>query len=575
MPAKPFAVCDSETDPFKKDRIPQPFLWGYYDGKKFRHWRDTKEFVDFVKPLRIILYAHNGGKFDFMYLLKYLEETRAQIINGRIVSLYLGACELRDSFAAIPEALEKFGGKKQIDYDKLEEHCREDHMAEIIDYCYHDCKSLYDTLKIYRAIAGKQKTIASNALQFARKAGMNPGKTNHRFDEKYRLFYFGGRTECFQPGTHNDIRIFDLNSAYPFAMTHDHATGNEFVRWGDIKDLTHAQLERAFIVLNCFAKGAFPKRVIGPQGGLSFPHEYGEYHVTGWEYLVAKEFNLIDDEEITSVRVAEKTISFKDYVDHWFAYKKQYSERLDNGELKYPIEYTVGKTMQNSLYGKLSQNPARYYDYRYLPAGTKICPFELDSEMIDQDICGLCGKKGKEHGWQLHCEFEGHEIHRREAIHKYKYDLGAQWVGKPIYNNVATGASITGFTRAHLLRAIHTVGIGNVIYCDTDSMFVKAGADISGLSISNKLGDWKLEGSATVGHFAGKKLYGVDLGAHRDPQKRYKIASKGSKLTYDNILDIISGKTVKWENKAPTFHIDGSADFVVRDIRATGMLKPS
>lgn len=569
MPAKPFVAIDCETDPFLKNRIPEPFLWGYYDGHQFQTFSDTAKFVEFIQPRKVIAYAHNGGKFDFMYLLKYIQETRAQIINGRIVSMYLGLCELRDSFSVIPEALSKFGGKTEIDYAKLEATVRHLHMVEIRDYLYHDCKSLYDTMKVYRDIAGKHKTIASNALAFSKKNGMDPGKTNARFDQKYRRFYFGGRTECLQPGTHNNIKCFDINSAYPFAMTHDHATGSEFMRHGRLDDLSDEQIGRAFIVLECFSRGAFPKRVMGPNGGLSFPHEFGEYYVTGWEYLVARDFGLFENTKILSVRITNNTINFRNYVEHWFEYKKQHSEKLPNGKHKFPIEYTVGKIMQNSLYGKLAQDITKYFDYKYTKAGTRLCHFEPDN---GTEKCLLCGQNAIDHGWQLHSEFGDHEIHRREALWKHKFKYGADWQARSFYNNVATGASITGFTRAHLLRVMHTVGIDNVLYCDTDSLFVKANADCSGIPLSNKLGDWKLEYYAPIGHFCGKKIYGVDLGAQSGLGERYKIASKGSKLTYDNILDIVSGKTITWENQAPTFHIDGSADFVVRKIRATGKL---
>lgn len=543
--ARRFAVCDCETDPFLKDRIPVPFIWGYFDGKEYKEFTDTSDFVKFIRNKSIILYAHNGGKFDFMFLLQYVGETRAQIINGRIVSIYLGLCELRDSFAAIPEALAKFGGKKEIAYWKFEKHSRQLHMPEIREYLYYDCKSLYDTLSVYRAIAGTHKTIASNALSFARKLKIDVGKTNATFDDKYRSFYFGGRTECFRPGTHRNVRMLDIHSAYPYAMLQNHATGNAFVRGNSLDGMSDYEISRSFIVIECKSYGAFPKRT---HEGLSFPHEYDEYFVTGWEYLVARDFGLIDNVKIQSVRSTNEIINFRPYVEHWYKYKNDHSEKLKTGKRKYPIEYTIGKTMMNALYGKLAQNPARYYDYKYVPAGT----------IIDKD-----------NGWDLHTEFGNHEIHRRSTLWKYKNEYGMQWESKPIFNNVATGASITGFTRAHLLRAIHTIGIENAIYCDTDSIFCNASADISNLPQSNVIGDWENEGIATIGHFAGKKLYGLDLGQEKSPDERYKIACKGSKLSFQEIEKIISGETVTWENKAPTFHIDGKACFIVRSISAT------
>src|SRR5690348_6098548 len=103
--------------------------------------------------------------------------------------------------------------------------------------------------------------------------------------------------------------------------------------------------------------------------------------------------------------------------------------------------------MQNALYGKMAQDPARYYDYIYCEGGTEI---------------------DRENGWELADEYKGIEVHRREALWKYKKEFGDEWRKYPLYNNVATGASITGFARANLLRGIMAVGKEHVIYCDTD-----------------------------------------------------------------------------------------------------------
>ena len=70
---KRIATIDAETDPFKKGRVPKPFLWGWFDGKDYREFTDTRKAVAFIKKQNCICYAHNGGKFDFHYLLAYLE----------------------------------------------------------------------------------------------------------------------------------------------------------------------------------------------------------------------------------------------------------------------------------------------------------------------------------------------------------------------------------------------------------------------------------------------------------------------------------------------------------------------
>ena len=557
---KKIMACDCETDPFRYGRTPQPFIWGLYDGKDYETFATTKEFVSRVRDERIILYAHNGGKFDFIFLLPFILETKAQIINGRIVSMFLGSAELRDSFSIIPVALRELGGKKEIEYWKLEKEHRKQHKQEIEEYLYADCKSLYDAVTAYRNAAGKQKTIASNALAFSRKLGIDPGKTNARFDRSYRSFYFGGRTECFRPGTHSNLTILDIRSCYPYAMMHDHATGehNDFRSRHDFGNLSKDAINRSFIRLECSSRGAFPIRTKGPQG-LFFPHDYHEFFITGWEYNAAKDLGLIANEKIISVDYSVKTINFTPYVEHWYKVKSSVKKKDD------PITYTIGKIMMNSLYGKLAQNPAKYFDYRIVPEGTIFCHCKQnDSCMWDyNELCPI--KEAENHGWKLEMEYEGHEIHRRESLWKYKHAEGKAWIEKPIYKNVATGASITGFARAHLLRAIHAVGNQHVVYCDTDSLICGPDADLSSLALTDAIGDWEVEArNAPIGHFAGKKLYGLTLA-----DGKHKLASKGAKLTFSDIKRIANGEIVQWKNEAPSFTLAGEARFVVRNIRAT------
>lgn len=560
---KPIAACDCETDPFLAGRIPQPFLWGLYDGKNFHNYDNTGDFVSAVCERDIILYAHNGGKFDFIYLLPFIKSTKAQIINGRIVAMKLGKCELRDSFATVPVGMGQIQ-KMEMDVWKMENNVRHLHMPEIIERNRTDCVYLYNLMKTYRDAAGKQKTIASNALSFAKRLGIDPGKTNHRFDAQYRPFYYGGRTECFQPGTHKNLTLLDIHSAYPFAMMHNHATGDEF-RWkDDLSGMTREEIQRAFIVLECTAKGCFPMRTKGA-GGLMFPHEYNQFHVTGWEYIAALDLGLISDVNIQSVRYTKETINFAPYVKHWYDYKARHDKKTD------PINYTIGKIMMNSLYGKLAQNPARYCDYKIVEAGTPICRVpDLDT----LDNCRKCGDKGEDHGWNLEREYEGHEIHVRESLWKWKYNFGAEWQAKKLYKNVATGASITGFTRAHLLRAMHALGMNKIVYCDTDGIACLPGADLSAIAVTENIGDWEIEDqNAPVGHFAGKKLYGIQL-SKTDPKTgkhKEKIASKGARLTFKDVERVTNGETIRYENQAPTFHIDGTADFIVRNIRSTAI----
>lgn len=590
---KPIAACDCETDPFLAGRAPVPFIWGYLRGDDYREFSSTEDFVSFVCTQSVTLYAHNGGKFDFVFLLPFiakLSETgivKAQIINGRIISVMLGQCELRDSFAIIPVALKELGGKKDIEIWKLERVHRGKYAKEIKEYLYHDCLSLYRAVDAYRNAAGKLKTIASNALGFAKRIGIDPGKTNFRFDANFRRYYFGGRTECLQPGTHKNLAILDIKSSYPYAMQHDHASGHEFFSGSSLDGLSREEIQRSFITLECHASGCFPIRN-GAQG-LCFPQGFNEYNVTGWEYVAALDLGLLQNVRIIEVRTFAGKINFAPYVKHWFEYKESHPKKTD------PTNYTIGKIMMNSLYGKLAQNPARYFDYKIVKAGTQFCHCRYDREANRLEYNPECPiKDAEDHGWMPGPENDDYEIHQRPSLYKYAYDHGADWVQKNIYKNVATGASVTGFARAHLLRAMHSVGIEHVVYCDTDSLTVLKGANTASLPQTGELGSWELEeANAPVGHFAGKKLYAVQ----QSVDGKFKIASKGARLNqkdivrmidghrtayqerddktaFDRIEAITNGETFQWENAAPSFTLAGRANFVVRNIRSTAAKRP-
>lgn len=576
-------AVDCETDKAKHGRVPVPFIWGAYDGTNFLRFDSTEDFVNWAREQHAVLYAHNGGKFDFKFLLLHILQTtgpcRAQIINGRIVKIPLGKAELRDSISIIPEALKKFG-KGEIDYDKMEADVRHLHMDEIITYLRQDCVVLYDLVAEYRRVAGSQITIAANALKFCKKLGVNPGKTNYTYDNNMRPFFHGGRCQVWNPGTHTRIRVIDIHSAYPFAMCHDHASGAGTLHLSAVAfhALSRVEQQRAFITLRCFSRGAFPIRA---KTELLFPDAYNTYQVTGWEYVAAMELGLIHDVEILDVIVHEAVINFTPYVQHWYDYKARHNKKT------HPIEYTIGKIMMNSLYGKMAQNVSRYFDYRLVVAGTHICDRWTPNSIGD---CDVCGESEEMHGWDAYEEYEGLEIFRRPALWKYERKYGDKWIAQPIYNNVATGASITGFTRAHLLRAIHAVGVENVIYCDTDSIICAADASLAKLNLSDALGDWADEGTASIGHFAGKKIYGLKLDEicekfEGQPRERCtkchefakdhghaevkKIASKGSKLIYSDIEALMRGENVTWKSDFPSFSLAGQPSFVVRNIRQT------
>lgn len=520
---------DCETDPFLHGRVPEPFIWGAWDGEEFFSTRDTLEFMEWLMGQHAIAYAHNGGKFDFMFFLPFLgDNIQPRIINGRIVEMQLGDCILRDSYAIIPGPLSAFK-KDEIDYALFEQSTREKHMAEITEYLKSDCVYLYELVSTFRRMAGKRITIASTALGFAQsKLKIDPGKSNKKYDDKLREFYYGGRVETFRAGILKHAWMYDIKSAYPRAMEFEHPTGTRY----HVDDNPRGA---DFITLRCISKGAFPRR---EKDGLSFPHDAGIFHVTGWEYRAAKRHRLISDVEILACLHFEEKITFREYVQYWFDAKDKAEREGDAaGRL-------VAKLMMNSLYGKLAQNPFKYSDYLIVQRGTEVAE-----------------------GWYLAEFTDDYEIHARPAEIRLR-EKYPNLEDAPIFLNVATAASITGFVRAMLLDAISEVGAERVAYCDTDSLIV-IGPEPVNLKLGEELGSWAFEGYASEVAIAGKKLYATSRISEGPLKGRIKTASKGALLTAQQIRRIAKGDEITWANDAPTFALGKTPKFVLRKIRAT------
>jgi hypothetical protein len=142
---KTIAIVDCETDPFDHGSLVKPFAIGFETPTTYiDFWGDdcVRQFFDYLATCdeRYVIYAHNGGKFDFFFFLEFMaENTSPRIINGRLVQIFFGSQEFRDSYAIVDIPLAKFQ-KDEIDYAKFARHCREENKKEIRAYLKTDCR---------------------------------------------------------------------------------------------------------------------------------------------------------------------------------------------------------------------------------------------------------------------------------------------------------------------------------------------------------------------------------------------------------------------------------------------------
>ena len=529
------AVFDFETDPFKRGLIVKPFAWGFYDGDRYEeYWGDdaAETFWIFLQTLKDshLIYAHNGGKFDFLFLLRYFSKQHCKIINGRIVSIHALTHELRDSYAILPVPLKQSGNKKEIDYDKMERGRRWRHKKEILAYLYQDCVALYDMVIQFRANLGTGLTMAGTATRLLR--AITPEKVEQltlEQDKDFRQFFFGGRVECFEKGIVKDnLKLLDVRSMYPSVMKSNlHPIGNRYVESTDFDDNSD------YVQLDCFSNGAFPLR---DKNGLAFPKTRGVFFVTGHELRAAMELRLVNITRIIRAITFTRRGNFQQFVDEYTRLRKQATDAGDEiGKLHY-------KLVQNSSYGRFALNPEKLYTWMIQHVGAASPGDEWEPYSGGNDV-----------------------IFWRKKVSDYEKMRAI--------SNVATGASITGAARARLLYAIHSAD--RKIYCDTDSIIARS---IDVPEDDGQLGSWQLEALGNKIAVAGKKLYamfGEQPVNENEKKKRIKLygdetciklASKGVRLTAQEIVRVCCGDTVTWRAETPSMGLDGSQTYMERRV---------
>lgn len=565
---------DTETDPFhhctdpyckkcvnpgpkSEGRVPQPFLHGVYNGDTddYLEFETIEAFVKYIEKEKALVYAHNGGKFDFHPLRPYFNtDEPIMLINGRIAKVRIGQAEFRDSLNIFPNTrLADFGVKSDIAYEKMEADVRviPEVRKEISLYMRQDCVGLWEQVARYRRDYGKGLTQAGTSMKYWEKHHYQdkaPRQTRQQFLQ-CKPYYYGGRVQCFEQGTRQeDFEVADINSAYPRAMLETHAISPNPIFDNRLPRLDSA-IPQCFVKLRATARGCFPWR--GADGELYFPEDEGyrtrTYTITGWELLAAFEMDAVTNVSIEEVMSFDKVISFKDYI------QEHYQARLKATEEGDKAGRIFGKYFMNSLSGKFGADPANYSEY----------------VIATDDTLEAWKARGYEHyqDWG-----RGRYLLHREPTEAQLTDITSRWR----YYNVATAASITGYVRAFLYKSL--VKASGLLYCDTDSI---AARDLGQIDYGKELGKWKHEGHFDRYSIAGKKMYAFHVAGQPldyDPKAKeptWKIASKGvgfHSLTDgpQKMAELAAGSKVNFTPQVPTYSVSRQEPkFITRSITAT------
>jgi hypothetical protein len=578
-------ILDLETDPFDSERqtIVKPFLAVFHSDRfddlgiktDARHpgsviiWENNdakliEKILGFIAalPEKFTIYAHNGGRFDYMFFVSRL---RGQVnFKGRgIMSASIDGHALRDSYHVIPESLANLQ-KDAFDYNNMRRSKRAKFRDEIIGYCVHDCEYLYRYVKEFREQFGNKLTVGQAATAELRKH-YPIKRLTEKTDAMLRPYYIGGRVECLK-GAGNfqgDYKIYDINSSYMNVMAkYKHPIGDFWdykFRRGEPNDDT------CFLDLTCNNRGAFAGK--DENGGTTFEIGRGRFKTTIHEYLIAIKYELISNVEIHECVDCSERTTFEKFVIP--RYEKRQACKAEMHAMKLrgqegsaawhdiKLDDTFNKLIGNSAYGKQGQNPRNFREH-WLTSPHEEPPHEWFTSIdalpdADRDLYSL------------------------PTFEDPDYWIWEKPSPRHSYHNVGVAASVTGAARAELLEAMqHARG---AIYCDTDSLICKT---FDGFVHPTDLGAWDMEDEATRIIVAGKKLYGVwhktlkkrgprQLAWGMDP--RYTIKCKGSSgLTWRDLERMLEGYSTHTVNPAPTLDRYGDQRYIGRDIRATARL---
>lgn len=484
-------------------------------------------------------WAHNGGKFDVLFLIYAMKQMKGwrcdgAVASGRVISLRVMsprvAFELKDSYAVIQSGLAKALTSFEIpmkkvfteeDYQGLDnckgcadraendKHhtCMLKHSdAKLEKGCLADCESLHLLLQkasgMFADWGGQMKSTFSSSALTVVKASLGKDLPSHEgqqhFNAMCRKAYKGGRVEVLRHAPQEKQREYDFTSSYPWSMT-------QTLPW----DLLGQGSPREDALSIIEATVTVPAQYIPPLpyvpkgGGLYFP--IGTF--TGWFTMVELGY-AIEKCGVTAVLhdCINYTIEspFQDFIAKVFETKAK-----SVGALR---EFC--KLIMNGCYGKFGQKPEN----------TKLKVFSSREDAIQFERTHACEQVSGDGTALSVAEF--------------------RW---PKQTHYALASTITAYSRCLLHESLLLANKPS--YCDTDSIHCIPTPALDN-KVNAKLGGLQMKHDGYTACFYAPKLYRLRVGNPcpctdakcKKPHNVY--ASKGFPVSADAFERIVLGESV-------------------------------
>lgn len=464
---KPFAVVDIETMNWTTF-----IVLGFYDGREYFEFRKIKKFLEWLAHSNSpdTIFAHFGGKFDFLFLLRELLRSNYEILDvvprGSSILYFttkIGSriFTFRDSSALLPFGLKSLTEDFGVDHIKREyDHSKtKGYSKELSEYLRDDCRGLFECLeKFYNwpliKKAGPATTMASQAMRVFRTFLKEPIYGCSDFISEFaRKAYLGGRTEIFKPYCKKGpIYEYDVNSLYPYVMScNDFPVGRahftfdfDSQRLGifNAEVTAPGDIHVPCLGIVCDSKYLFP---IGTFEGYWTSTELNYARSLGYKIRVKK-----------GVVWPEKRSIFKEFIT------ELYNIRLTSKPKS--VSDILAKLLMNSSYGRFGMN-------------------------LDKENIGFNLKEGS-------IEYKSLMVSRR-SVQLYKDPVHLE-----TFSHTGIAAFVTSYARIHVHRILQTIDPRHLYYTDTDSIFTTAE-----LPVDKGLGSLKFEGQYDSAVFLLPKTY--------------------------------------------------------------------
>jgi DNA polymerase elongation subunit (family B) len=483
---------------------------------------DFWELLDKVKydKKKLYIFAHNMAyDYTILKLDTYLSKRHLEITMRVIDSVFIIKADnvvFLSSTNFYKQSLKELG--KIFNIEKLElpnfENCTDE---ELMTYCIRDVNVLFKIIEKHinfildNDLGCFKPTIAGQAITAYKHRFMPTKLLVHNYEEILKMekdSYRGGRCEAFKLGDFKDVYYLDINSMYPYVMrNNDYPTrlvSSKIITNPTLNDLNDALNDNKFVLADCNLTLNNP--IIGvKQDKLLFPIGKIRQTITSpeIEYLISNpRFGKI--ENINKMVTYHKSNIFTNYVDYFY-----YNVRM---KATNNADRTLAKLLLNSLYGKFGQHKA-----------------SITTIVTDDDVIKMCNaimSAGNTFEF-LSNKNEKYIKLGDEIYHITQKDDAIARDSIPII-----ASTVTSYARIMLYSIIDKAGSDNVLYCDTDSVFVniKGYDNLSNIISDTELGKLKIEDSGTCKIFGVKdyvfnqkvKLKGIKHNAELLPDGTYK-----------------------------------------------------